>query len=81
MICSRGYCVKLWVKMIMVQVENTVYGLVSETGLYDLYFWNFSFYHGTSYIINSVLQLHRKKWNSGFIHFQPLLAASESNNL
>ena len=64
MVCSRGYSVNLWVKLIMVQMENIEFmtfqtlKLVSEIGLYEFCFWNVTSYHGTSYIINSVMQLH-----------------------
>lgn len=48
----------------MAQMENIEFmtfqtvKLVSEIGLYEFYFWNVSSYHGTSYVINSVVQLH-----------------------
>ena len=78
MVCSRGYSVNLWVKLIMVQMENIEFmifqtlKLVSDIGLYEFCFWNVASHHGTSYIINSGMQLHIWKWDLGFIHFQPL---------
>lgn len=48
----------------MVQMENIEFmtfqtlKLVSEIGPDEFYFWNVSSYRGTSYIINSVMQLH-----------------------
>ena len=62
----------------MVQMENIEFmifqtlKLVSDIGLYEFCFWNVASHHGTSYIINSGMQLHIWKWDLGFIHFQPL---------